>query len=119
MLLDVADSVVPPGSRLLGYAVDFPSDRLDFRRLLTEYCNRRSWLLDGIVTSECPSDFGGVEGEWPQVLQVVQRLSVTALITPSIAHLAPSPVSRHARIVALHRRDVAVRILPPAAVMTR
>lgn len=122
MLLDVADFNVPPGSRLLGYAVVHPWDELDYPTLLAEHCNRRSWVLDGMVTSEYPSSAGDIDddvaGEWPRVLRVVRRLSATALITPSIEHLAPTSGSRHTRITSLGELGVAVRTLPSVAAVT-
>lgn len=118
MFRDVIDHEVPAGTRILGYAVVHPGDRRDFPRLLSEHCERRSWDLDGVLISEDRDCFGGADGEWRQVLHVIRRLSIAALITPSLSHLASTPGIRRARLMELYGRGIAVRTLPRVTVRT-
>lgn len=118
MFRDVIDREVPAGTRILGYAVVHPGDRRDFPQLLSEHCERRSWDLEGVLISEDRGCFGGADGEWRQVLHVIRRLSIAALITPSLRYLASAPGIGHARLMDLYVRGIAVRMLPRVTVRT-
>lgn len=58
------DEEVPADSRLLGYAIVRPGDRLDYPQLFAEHCDRQS---SDLAASLCVRDLGRTDSDAPCV----------------------------------------------------